>query len=87
MIIDIVVNLWTPEVTRNYPAKLDPFWKWIKIYEETKAGIPIEEQIRRMDEAGIDRGLLVATTGGKPGSDEFFEKPYTLIQKVIEQYP
>jgi len=86
-VIDIVVNLWTHEVTQSYPAKLDQFWRWVKIYEETKAGIPLEEEIRRMEAAGIDRGLLVATTGGKPGSDEFFEKPYTLIQQIIEQYP
>lgn len=86
-VIDIVVNLWTEEVTKNYPSKLDIFWKWVKIYEQTKAGIPLQEQLRRMDAAGIDKGLLVATTGGKPGSDEFFEKPYWLIQQVIEQYP
>lgn len=86
-VIDIVVNLWTEEVTKNYPSKLDIFWKWVKIYEQTKAGIPLEEQLRRMDAAGIEKGLLVATTGGKPGSDEFFEKPYWLIQQVIEQYP
>lgn len=86
-VIDIVVNLWTEEVTRHYPSKLDIFWKWVKIYEQTKAGIPLEEQLRRMDAAGIEKGLLVATTGGKPGSDEFFEKPYWLIQQVIEQYP
>ncbi|MCS6805841.1 MAG: amidohydrolase family protein [Acidobacteriota bacterium] len=86
-IIDIVVNLWTEEVTKNYPSKLDIFWKWVKIYEQTKAGIPLEEQLRRMDAAGIEKGLLVATTGGKPGSDEFFEKPYWLIQQVIEQHP
>ncbi len=86
-IIDIVVNLWTREVTRSYPAKLDSFWRWIKIYDDTKAGIPLEEQIRRMDAAGIERGLLLATTGGKPGSDEFFEKPYSLVQQVVELHP
>ncbi|RMG50883.1 MAG: amidohydrolase [Acidobacteria bacterium] len=86
-IIDIVVNLWTPEVTRQYTHKLDEFWRRVKILDLTKQGIPLEEQIRRMDAAGIEKGLLIATTGGKPGSDEFFEKPYTVIQDVIERHP
>jgi len=86
-VIDIVVNLWTREVTQHYTPKLDEFWRWAKIYDETKTGIPVEEQVRRMEAAGIDKGLLIATTGGKPGSDEFFEKPAPLIQEVIEKYP
>ena len=86
-VIDIVINLWTREVTQKYPAKLDPFWRWAKIYDETKQGIPLQEEIRRMDIAGISKGLLIATTGGKPGSDEFFEKPYTVIQQVVASHP
>ena len=86
-ILDIVVNLWTKEITEHYPDKLDEFWRWVKIYDETKAGIPLDEELARMDRAGIDKGLLVATTGGKPGSDEFFEKPYQKIQSVIEAHP
>lgn len=85
--IDIVVNLWTREVTQQYPAALDDFWRAVNIYDETKRGIPVEEMIRRMDEAGIERGMLIATTGGRPGSDIFFEKPYTTVARVIEQYP
>lgn len=86
-VIDIVVNLWTRDVTEGYTEKLDDFWRWAKVYDETKAGIPLDEEIRRMNAAGVEKGLLVATTGGKPGSDEFFEKPYTRIQEVIAQHP
>jgi predicted TIM-barrel fold metal-dependent hydrolase len=85
--IDIVVNLWTRELTQNYTPKLDEFWKAVHIYEKVKAGIPLEEEIRRMDAAGIAKGLMVATTGGKPGSDEFFEKPCEAIYQVVQQHP
>ncbi|MBX7219281.1 MAG: amidohydrolase family protein [Blastocatellia bacterium] len=85
--IDIVVNLWTAEVTKNYTAKLDQFWNWAKVLDQTKDGISVDEMLRRMDQAGIERGLLVATTGGDVGSDIFFEKPYTLIAGTINQYP
>jgi predicted TIM-barrel fold metal-dependent hydrolase len=85
--LDIVVNLWTPDLTANYTPKLRSFWNAVKIGEETEAGIPLEEQIRRMDAAGIDKGLLVATTGGWEGSDIFFEKPVSRIAEVIAAHP
>ncbi len=29
--MDIVVNLWTPDLTKNYTPKLNHFWKQIHI--------------------------------------------------------
>ena len=85
--LDIVVNLWTPDLTGNYTPKLNAFWKKVKILGETGAGIPLDEELRRMDEAGVAKGLLVATTGGWAGSDIYFEKPVARIHEVIEQHP
>jgi len=86
--LDIVVNLWTEELTRNYPGELDRFWDLITLEADTThKGIPIAEQLRRMDEAGVDKGLLIATTGGAPGSKLFFEKPAAVIHKVVQEYP
>ena len=85
--IDIVVNLWTKEVTKNYPPALDQFWRLIKIEGMTHDGVPIDEEIRQMQAAGIDKGLLVATTGGEVGSAIHFEKPYELIARVVGEYP
>lgn len=86
-IIDIVVNLWTKEITEKYPPELDEFWDLVHILEITKKGIPIEQQISEMDEAGIEKGLLVATTGGAVGSSIHFEKPFEKIAEVCTQYP
>ncbi len=86
-VLDIVVNLWTKDVTAAYTPKLDSFWAAVNILEDTKNGIPLEEELRRMDRAGIERGLLVATTGGFEGSDIFFEKPVARIAEVIEAHP
>jgi hypothetical protein len=85
--IDIVVNLWTQEVTKNYPPALDQFWRLVKIEGLTHDGVPLEEEIRQMEAAGIDKGLLVATTGGEVGSAIFFEKPYELITRVVAAHP
>jgi hypothetical protein len=36
--IDIVVNLWTKEITECYPPELDQFWDLVGILEMTKKG-------------------------------------------------
>jgi predicted TIM-barrel fold metal-dependent hydrolase len=86
-VLDIVVNLWTPDLTQNYTPKLDAFWRAVKLLDDTHAGIPLEEELRLMDAAGIEKGLLVATTGGWEGSDIHFEKPVARIAEVVEQHP
>ena len=40
----------------------------------THQGVTLEEQLRLMDEAGVNKGLMVATTGGWEGSDPFYAK-------------
>jgi len=85
--LDIVVNLWTPDLTKNYTPRLNAFWQKVKILGATSDGIPLEEEIRRMDAAGIDKGLMIATTGGPVGSDIFFEKPVARIAEVVAAHP
>lgn len=86
-ILDIVVNLWTPDLTKNYTPRLKAFWEAVKIGGETDSGIPLEEEVRRMEAAGIEKGLLVATTGGFEGSDIWFEKPVRRIAEVVAAHP
>lgn len=86
-IIDIVVNLWTPDLTANYTPKLNQFWSKVKILGQTSQGIPLEDEIGRMDAAGIEKGLMIATTGGWKGSDIWFEKPVKRIAEVVAEHP
>ena len=94
--IDIVVNLWTTEVTANYPPHLDEFWDLMASSrgldkfagnDTTKKGIPVEDEIAEMDRAGVEKGLLLATTGGDVGSAIFFEKHIDIIHRTCQQYP
>jgi predicted TIM-barrel fold metal-dependent hydrolase len=85
--LDIVVNLWTKEVTEHYPAELDQFWDLVKILEMTKQGVTVEEELRLMDAGGVGKGLLVATTGADVGSNIFFEKPFEKIAAVCAAHP
>ncbi len=86
-VLDIVVNLWTSDLTTNYTPKLNAFWQKVKILGETGSGISLEDEILRMDDAGIEKGLLIATTGGWEGSDIYFEKPVDRIAEVVAQHP
>jgi hypothetical protein len=85
--LDIVVNLWTKEVTEHYPAELDQFWDLVKILEMTKQGVTVEEELRLMDAGDVGKGLLVATTGADVGSNIFFEKPFEKIAAVCAAHP
>jgi hypothetical protein len=85
--LDIVVNLWTPDLTANYTPKLNAFWNAVKIGDQTASGITLDEQIRLMDGAGIAQGLLIATTGGWEGSDIYFRKPVSRIADVVSAHP
>lgn len=94
--IDIVVNLWTTEVTANYPPHLDEFWDLMASSRSldkfagtstTHRGISVDEEIAEMDRAGVEKGLLLATTGGDVGSAIFFEKHMDVIHRTCQQYP
>ncbi len=85
--IDIVVNLWTKEITTCYPPELDQFWDLVGILEMTKRGVTVEEELALMDAGGIDKGLLVATTGGNVGSNIFFENRLSALPKFANNIP
>ena len=85
--IDIVVNLWTPEANALRP-KRDAFYQGkMKVESRTAEGIPLDEMLRRMDAAGIERGLLVATRAGRLGHPACYHLPYELVAKAVKQHP
>ena len=61
---------------RALPPELDQFRNLVHILEQTKNGIPLEQQFREMDEALIKKDLLVAMTSAAIGSNIHFENFY-----------
>lgn len=85
--IDIVVNLWTPEANALRP-KRDAFYKdKMQVESRTADGISLDEMLRRMDAAGIERGFLVATRAGRLGHPACYHLPYELVAKAVRQHP
>jgi len=85
--IDAVVNLWTPEANSLRP-KRDAFYQGkMKVERQTAEGIGLDDMLRRMDAAGIERGFLVATRAGRLGHPACYHLPYELVARAVKQHP
>ena len=86
--IDIVANLFTPEVVRQERAGLDENFKaQVRMDETMRAGITIEDYLVKMDRAGIERSLLIAVRCGDMRVRHSYELPYEMVAEVCDKYP
>jgi uncharacterized protein len=86
--IDIVCNLFTPEEVRNGQTGLDDEFKaQVRMPEDMRGGVTIEDYLKRMDRAGIERSLLIAVRCGDLNVRESFEIPYQRVYDICQQYP
>ena len=87
-IIDIVVNLYTPQEVELGQTGLDEeFKKQVRMPEKMRSGVTIPEYIKKMDQAGIERSLLIAVRAGDIRVPESFEVPYESVHKVCSEHP
>lgn len=87
-IIDIVVNLYTPQEVELGQTGLDEeFKKQVRMPEKMRSGVTIPDYIKKMDQAGIERSLLIAVRAGDIRVPESFEVPYESVHKVCKEYP
>ena len=87
-IIDIVVNLYTPQEVELGQTGLDEeFKKQVRMPEKMRSGVTIPDYIKKMDQAGIERSLLIAVRAGDIRVPESFEVPYESVHKVCSKYP
>jgi uncharacterized protein len=86
--IDIVCNLHTPETVRDGQTGIDETFKiQVRMAPEMRSGVPIEDYIRKMDRAGIERSLLIAVRAGDLAVRGSFEVPYETVADVCRRYP
>ena len=87
-IIDIVVNLFTPQEVELGQTGLDEdFKKQVRLPAEMRDGVTIPDYIKIMDQAGIERSLLIAVRAGDIRVPESFEIPYERVYDVCSQNP
>ncbi len=86
--IDAVVNIWTSEAVNLRAESFRGFYvDKIGVSDKTFQGITLDEMLRRMDSAGIERGFLIASCAGQLGLPASVHIPYKLVADAVAQYP
>ena len=86
--IDIVVNVFTPETIKAGQTGLDDdFKRQVRMPEDMRGGVSIEDYLKRMDRAGIERSLLIAVRAGDLNVKGSFEIPYETVHEICRKHP
>ncbi|MCW5750035.1 MAG: amidohydrolase [Alphaproteobacteria bacterium] len=86
--IDAVCNLFTEEVEQYRPRNRDEFYQGkMKVDTKTMRGVSLDEMLRRMDRAGIERAFLIAAKIGPLGHPSCYHLPYELVARAVRQHP
>ncbi len=86
--IDIVCNVFTPEAVFGGRTGLDvSFKQQVRMAPEICDGISIEDYLRKMDAAGVERSLLIAVRAGDRRYSGSFEIPYEEVAEICARHP
>ena len=86
-VIDAVVNIWTAEALSHRPGWTDEFFLDKVKGKHSSGGVSLETMLEQMDEAGIERGFLVAAKSGRPGLPGSYHMPPEVVADAVKQYP
>jgi predicted TIM-barrel fold metal-dependent hydrolase len=86
--IDTVVNLFTPESMALGQNPNDEHWRAkVRIAEGERGGVSVEDYLKKMDRAGIERSFLIAKRCGDMRVKGSVETPYRDVHEVCRKYP
>lgn len=85
--IDAVVNIWTREALDGRPDREEFYTGKVKVDRETFEGISLNEMLRRMDAAGIERSMLIAAKVGPADHRACYHVPYDLVADAVRLHP
>ena len=86
--VDIVVNMYTPEIVAEGRAPTDEsFRDKVRVEQSHRQGLTLEQYIEKMDRAGIERSLLVAVRCGDLRVRGSTEIPYEKVHAAVQRYP
>lgn len=85
--IDAVVNLWTPEMLAIRPNRDAFYGGKMKVAQHDLQGLSLEEMLRRMDAAGIERSFLIAAKVGPIMHKASYHTPYEMVAEAVNRYP
>src|SRR5579875_902994 len=86
--IDIVCNLFTEQEVRLGQTGIDDdFMTQVRMPEQMRRGVSIDNYLAQMDRAGIERSLLIAVRAGDLRVKGSFEIPYRRVYEVCRAHP
>lgn len=86
--IDIVCNIFTPEAVQAGMTGIDDdFKEKVRMDPDMRDGISIDDYLRKMDAANIERSLLIAVRAGDLNVKLSWEVPYEVIAEICSKYP
>ena len=86
--IDIVCNLYTPQVVREDRMGIDEeFKRQVRMPEAMRGGVNLDDYLLKMDNAKIERSLLIAVRGGDMNIKGSFEIPYDYVREACAKFP
>src|ERR1700759_698846 len=86
--VDIVVNMYTPEIIAEGRAPTDEsFRDKVGVERSHRRGLTLEQYIEKMDRAGIERSLLAAVRCGDLRVRGSTEIPYEKVHEAVKRYP
>ena len=85
--IDAVVNIWTEEALSGRPDRTEFYRGKVKVDQGTFEGISLDRMLLRMDEAGIERAMLIAAKVGQLGHPACYHVPHALVVDAVQAHP
>jgi hypothetical protein len=86
--IDIVCNLYTPQMLREGRTGQDPHFKdQVRMPAAMRDGVDLDDYLVKMDRAGIERSLLIAVRAGDLAMKGSFEIPYEQVARWCRKHP
>jgi predicted TIM-barrel fold metal-dependent hydrolase len=86
--IDAVVNIFNADALAHRPLWRDQFLgEQMRVGEDTRKGVELDEMLRRMDDAGIERSFLIAAKCGPIGHPSCFHMPLEVVDRAIAAHP
>ncbi|MDX2221722.1 MAG: amidohydrolase family protein [Rhodospirillaceae bacterium] len=86
--IDIVCNFYVPEmIAQGRTGMDDVFRSQVRMAEHVRTGVSIPDYLKRMDAAGIERSLLIATRAGDLRVKGSYEIPYAAVAEACRKHP
>jgi len=86
--IDIVCNPYTPWVLERKLMGVDEDFKTqVRMSDDMRNGVEIEDYIKKMDAAGIERSLLISHRCGDLNVKGSHHIPYEYVRDICEKYP